>query len=109
LRSGPLAEWNRLPPHQRTSHPATELRRHLASGRRVLVYGQPGYPVRLLEDPAPPAVLFASGSLEALAGPAVALVGTRNATRLGRELAGSLGAELTAAGVSVVSGLALGI
>lgn len=109
LRSGPLAAWKALAAQQRQIDPGQELERHLAAGRHVLVYGQPGYPERLLEDPAPPALLFAQGRLDALDGPAVAVVGTRNATRLGRDLAGCLGAELTAAGVAVVSGLALGI
>ena len=109
LRNGPLAAWRTLPAHQRTFDPDEELERHLAAGRHVLAYGEPGYPARLLEDPSPPALLFAQGRLDALDGPAVAVVGTRNATRLGRDLAGSLGAELTAAGVAVVSGLALGI
>ncbi|CAN5802837.1 DNA-processing protein DprA [soil metagenome] len=89
--------------------PADELFRHRSLGRRIMVLGRPGYPQRLVEDPAPPAVLFASGSTEALEGPTVAIVGTRNATRAGRELARSLGEELARAGVAVVSGLALGI
>jgi DNA processing protein len=71
------------------------------------------YP-RLLEDLADaPAVLFAAGRLAALARlqdePAVAIVGTRNPSPYGREVAHSLGRGLGAAGVPVVSGLALGI
>lgn len=93
----------------RALDPDHELRRHRADGRHVLVRGQPGYPARLAEDPAPPAVLFATGCLDALTRPTVAIVGTRNATRPGRDLAAQLGAELAAAGVAVVSGLALGI
>ncbi|MCU1499682.1 MAG: processing protein DprA [Acidimicrobiales bacterium] len=93
----------------RRVHPPVELARHRADGRRVLVLGAAGYPDRLADDPAPPAVLFASGGLDALTGPTVALVGTRNATRAGRELARSLGRDLAVAGVAVISGLALGI
>lgn len=93
----------------RSIDPEIELRRHLADGRQVLVWGQPGYPARLAEDPSPPAVLFATGRVEALAAPTVAIIGTRNATRPGHELAAGLGADLAAAGVAVVSGLALGI
>lgn len=89
--------------------PCTELTRNRAGGRRVLAYGTTGYPARLIDDPAPPAVLFAEGTLDMLDGPVVAVVGTRNATRAGRELAAELGAGLAEAGVSVVSGLALGI
>lgn len=93
----------------RELEPELELARHLAAGRRVLVEGRPGYPPRLADDPAPPAVLFASGSDDALARPTVAVIGTRNATRPGRDLARRLGAELVDSGVTVVSGLALGI
>ncbi len=93
----------------RALDPAAELRRHRHHGCQVLVLGEPGYPDRLADDPAPPAVLFATGDAAALRRPTVAIVGTRNATRPGRDLARQLGEELAAAGASVVSGLALGI
>jgi DNA processing protein len=71
------------------------------------------YPPQLLELGDPPAVLFALGGLETLDAlrhePAVAIVGTRNPSAYGREVAHSLGRGLGAAGVPVVSGLALGI
>ena len=71
------------------------------------------YP-RLLSDlPDPPAVLFGAGRPEALAllddEPGVTLVGTRRASPYGTEVAYALGRGLGAAGVPVVSGLALGI
>ena len=72
-----------------------------------------GYPPQLLELGDPPAVLFALGRLETLEAlghePVVAIVGTRNPSPYGREVAYSLGRGLGAAGVPVVSGLALGI
>ncbi len=73
----------------------------------------PGYPEPLLRLADPPAVLFVAGSSDALtrlaAEPAVAVVGTRNPSPYGLEMAYELGRGLGAAGVSVVSGLALGI
>ncbi|MFN2528603.1 MAG: DNA-processing protein DprA [Candidatus Baltobacteraceae bacterium] len=60
----------------------------------------------------PPAVfpgLWTCGSLEALRRPTVALVGTRAASRAGKELSRTVARELSAAGLSVISGLALGI
>jgi DNA processing protein len=93
----------------RAADPAETLARHLAHGCRILVHGRADYPRRLADDPAPPAVLLALGDLSALDGPTVAVVGTRNATRLGRDLAAGLGRDLAGAGVAVVSGLALGI
>jgi DNA processing protein len=71
------------------------------------------YPPLLLELGDPPAVLFGLGRLEALEAlreePAVAIVGTRNPSPYGLEVACALGRGLGAAGVPVVSGLALGI
>lgn len=67
------------------------------------------YPSALVEDLEPPAILFAQGSMEALEGPCVAVVGTRRCTGTGGGMARELGRELAAAGVHVVSGLALGI
>jgi DNA processing protein len=82
---------------------------HRAAGIEVLVHGDPGYPNVLLHDPAPPAVLFALGRTELLGAPAVAIVGTRNATHVGCRTAATLAGELADLGIQVVSGLALGI
>jgi DNA processing protein len=71
------------------------------------------YPPRLLGLSAPPAALYLAGSplrLASLAAePAVAIVGARRASSYGIETARSLASELAGAGVTVVSGLALGI
>lgn len=72
--------------------------------------GSPGYPNALVDGPAPAGVLFVSGRLAALEGrPVVAIVGTRRCSPEGASVAYQLGYELSAAGVCVVSGLALGI
>lgn len=83
--------------------------RHLTAGIDVSVLGGAGYPEAFTVDPDPPVVVFSDGHLSALASPAVAVVGTRRATRYGLELAHDIGADLARAGVRVVSGLALGI
>jgi DNA processing protein len=71
------------------------------------------YPSQLAELPDPPAALFCVGRPEALlaigSAPAVAIVGTRRPSPYGTEVAYALGRGLGAAGVTVVSGLALGI
>jgi DNA processing protein len=72
-----------------------------------------GYPAQLLALDDPPAVLFGIGrrdALEALCDePAVAIVGTRRPSPYGRSVGRSLGRGLGASGVTVVSGLALGV
>lgn len=89
--------------------PSEVLRRHQEAGVQVLRPADPGYPGPLATDLEPPAVLFAMGSLEVLEGPRVAIVGTRRCTGVGAGMARELGRELSAAGVAVVSGLALGV
>jgi DNA processing protein len=79
------------------------------SGVRVITAFDPEYPPLLLEIADPPFVLFASGSLDRLRLPAVSVVGSREATRYGRDVAQRLGRELSAAGVAVVSGFARGV
>jgi DNA processing protein len=71
------------------------------------------YPAALLESREAPAVLFGLGAPERLARLGaelcVTVVGARRPSAYGRELSGLLGRELAAAGVTVVSGMAMGI
>jgi DNA processing protein len=83
--------------------------RYLEAGVGVAALGSATYPAALAEDVEPPGVLFFAGDPDLVAGPRVAIVGTRRCTRYGRDVAFDLGRELAAAGVAVVSGLALGI
>lgn len=71
--------------------------------------GDEQWPSVFVEDPHPPGVLFWRGDLGAVRQPAVAVVGTRQASPEGRSIAFELGFDLARAGVTVVSGLALGI
>jgi DNA processing protein len=82
---------------------------HGAAGVAVRTPGDDGFPLVLAADLEPPSVLFSRGDVTALDRPRVAVVGTRRCTWAGRSLAAELGAGLAAAGVCVVSGLALGI
>lgn len=82
---------------------------HLEAGVRVLTAADDDYPAVFRTDVEPPPVLFCLGSLDVLDGPRAAVVGTRRCTRYGRDVAYDLGRDLAAAGVRVVSGLALGI
>jgi DNA processing protein len=69
-----------------------------------------GYPGALRVIDPPPPVLFGAGDPAALtAEPLLAVVGTRRPTPWGRAFAGRVAAELAERGVTVVSGLAIGI
>lgn len=80
-----------------------------AKGITPLPFSHPAYPARLREIPDPPVLLYVRGDPTLLGRPAVALVGARQCSRYGAETARQIAAELSAAGVTVVSGLALGI
>ncbi len=67
------------------------------------------YPARLQEITDPPVVLHLRGHLQWLTRPAIAIVGSRNATTDGCETAFGFARALGEAGFVVVSGLALGI
>ena len=82
---------------------------HRRSGVGVAVLGSPAFPAVLEADDDPPAVLFWRGDPDHLAGGRAAIVGTRDASAYGVDVAHVMGRELAEAGVAVVSGLALGI
>ena len=67
------------------------------------------YPRALLEIADPPALLYARGRVELLQYPALAVVGSRNATAQGQSNATAFAKSLSDAGMTIVSGLALGI
>ncbi len=69
----------------------------------------PGYPSLLREIHDPPPVLFVRGDPGHLTLPQLAVVGTRNPTPGGRETSREFAAHLAAAGLTITSGLALGV
>lgn len=79
-------------------------------GARFVAAGEPGYPVYLAKVDRPPPLLclLESGSAR-LPDPAVAIVGSRNASAAGRRLATDMAQTLGEAGFAVHSGLARGI
>jgi DNA processing protein len=80
------------------------------NGIDVLEFGAHDYPVLLSEVNDPPAVLYSRGNLEnALGHSTVAVIGSRRSSIYGRGVARSISRDLSALGVSVVSGLARGI
>ena len=78
-------------------------------GNAILTLADAAYPQRLLDAPDPPTVLYVKGRIELLNAPALAIVGSRNATPQGESNAEAFAAALADAGLTIVSGLALGI
>ncbi len=87
------------------------LKRLGVAGHRFVPRSAPDFPPLLRAIHDPPAGLFLRGPAkpELLAQPAVAIVGARASSGYGASVARSLGRELGAAGLVVVSGLARGI
>jgi DNA processing protein len=84
---------------------------HRVAARAICAHAE-GYPFGLRRLADPPSVLYVVGDpgrLTVEEGSSVAIVGSRRSTPYGLEVAHELGRGLGAAGVSVVSGLALGI
>ncbi|HJU43567.1 MAG TPA: DNA-processing protein DprA [Vicinamibacterales bacterium] len=75
----------------------------------VIRHGSAEFPPLLAEISNPPPVLWTRGDTALFAGPCVAVVGARAATRDGIETAYQIAADLARAGIVVVSGLARGI
>lgn len=98
---GRLDEWRQLA--------ARQLAGMRQIGGEVLVFSDSRYPEQLREIPDPPLVLYALGNVSLLGSHCVAMVGSRSATTYGRRAAWLLAENLTASGVTVVSGMALGI
>jgi DNA processing protein len=77
--------------------------------RAALTLADADYPQALLDSADPPPVLFAAGDVAWLNRPALAIVGSRSATRQGAATAEAFAGALAHAGLTIVSGLALGI
>jgi DNA processing protein len=79
------------------------------SGARAITDSDATYPAALRDLCDPPPVLYVRGDIAFATGRNVAIVGSRAATGYGRQVAGTMAADLGAFGACVVSGLARGI
>jgi DNA processing protein len=79
------------------------------SGAHIVLATEPEYPPLLLQSPDAPAALYVHGSVAALAAPQLAMVGSRSPTPAGRATAREFAAWFARAGLTVTSGLAVGI
>jgi DNA processing protein len=105
-KRGGLQRPIRIYPEADAEH---DIERVEALKARLVAYGEEEYPPLLREIDSAPPLLCLKGKTSLLALPAVAIVGARNASALGRKFARQLAAELAEAGYLIVSGLARGI
>lgn len=91
--------------------PEQEIARAERLGVTLLPLSHSGYPESLRAIYDPPPLLYVHGELPQaiLAGRALSIVGTRDASPYGLEISRQLAAELAQAGVVIISGLALGV
>src|SRR5262245_3600640 len=80
-----------------------------APGHSIVTLADAGYPKQLLEIAAPPALLYVLGNADLLARRGLAIVGSRNATPQGVANAERFARAFSEAGLTIASGLALGI
>lgn len=78
-------------------------------GNQLIGLLDPDYPLLLAEIPDAPLLLYIRGNSALLHGAALAIVGSRNASVQGQANARAFGQALSEAGLTIVSGLALGI
>jgi DNA processing protein len=78
-------------------------------GNHVLTLADPKYPEALLNTIDPPLMLYVKGRIELLMNTSLAIVGSRNATAQGVSNAEKFSEVMSEAGLTIVSGMALGI
>ncbi|NTV12421.1 MAG: DNA-protecting protein DprA [Desulfobulbaceae bacterium] len=86
-----------------------ELRRARQLGLTIICLADREYPEWLRHIPNPPVILYIKGEPSALAAPGISIVGSRAASSYGLRMAETLAGQLAGLGLTVVSGLALGI
>lgn len=93
----------------REINPDAELEALEKSGVTALAWDDPAYPALLREIPEAPAILFIRGALTEADRWGIGIVGTRNVSAYGREVAETLSRDLAANRLTIVSGLARGV
>ena len=94
---------------ERSTDLADMLRLLSEANARVVTLDDADYPSLLRDIHAPPPVLFAVGDIECLSAPCVAIVGSRSAGSYGKRIAEGIGSGLARAGITVLSGHAVGV
>ncbi|MDF7670568.1 DNA-processing protein DprA [Orbaceae bacterium ESL0721] len=77
--------------------------------RKMIAYCDPDYPLLLKQISAPPSLLFVLGNHNLLSSPQIAMVGSRNFSEYGAAWGRYFASELAINGITITSGLAMGI
>ncbi|MFW5954571.1 MAG: DNA-processing protein DprA [Guyparkeria sp.] len=115
--AAPTRQWRELGLPESVCHAAPDadkcdaIHAWLAASDRHQLIGRndPGFPERLRELPDAPAALFCRGRIAALHDPQLAIVGSRTPTTGGRQNAFAFAEHLASQGLTITSGLALGV
>ena len=86
-----------------------EIEKANSMGIEIITYIEDRYPASLKQIHDPPLALYVKGKIECADSQAIAIVGTRNPTHYGLQVAEMFGFQLARAGFVIVSGLAKGI
>ncbi len=110
LVAEPVARALCGPPDGQAAAAIAAARAWLAQPRHHLIpCTDPAYPAALRAIPDAPLMLYCDGDPALLARPMLAIVGSRNASAQGKANAEAFAAALSGAGLTIVSGMALGI
>lgn len=89
--------------------PELEHKRFEACGAKILLYGEEKYPSSLLNIYNPPPILFYKGEIRDEDFPSISVVGARKITPYGKRVVEAIIGEIASSGITIVSGLAMGI
>ncbi len=90
-------------------NPDQELEQVEKFGIKVLLYGEDGYPSPLENMSTSPAILFCRGEIKETDFPSISVVGSRKMTTYGQMAIEKIVGEIAESGVTIVSGLAMGV
>lgn len=76
---------------------------------KIITPEDPVYPKLLNQIPNPPYLLYTKGSLDVNSSKSIAIVGSRKYTSYGAQIANSFARDLAKSGITIVSGMAIGI
>ena len=90
-------------------HPKKEWECFQRTGAKILLHGEKEYPQQLTFIYNPPPILFYKGEIKPEDFPSVSVVGARKISSYGKRVVENLVGEIAAAGITIVSGLAMGV